>query len=126
MIRRPPRSTRTDTLFPYTTLFRSVSRRPHRGIHECRSGWKPRTELFTLEISNKLEHIMPIIIAILIAFLGFGGVGGCMAIYPKYNVYPSRMSGQAQIAAAEGNRQLAVRADRKSVVWGKSMARRLI
>src|SRR3546814_17541759 len=26
MITRPPRSTRTDTLFPYTTLFRSVSR----------------------------------------------------------------------------------------------------
>src|SRR3546814_4322784 len=24
MLRRPPRSTRTDTLFPYTTLFRSV------------------------------------------------------------------------------------------------------
>src|SRR3546814_2926535 len=29
MIRRPPRSTRTDTLFPYTTLFRS-RRHPHR------------------------------------------------------------------------------------------------
>src|SRR3546814_19500745 len=29
MIRRPPRSTRTDTLFPYTTLFRS---RPLRGL----------------------------------------------------------------------------------------------
>src|SRR3546814_7295450 len=28
MIRRPPRSTRTDTLFPYTTLFRSVGQRP--------------------------------------------------------------------------------------------------
>src|SRR3546814_8350548 len=27
MIRRPPRSTRTDTLFPYTTLFRSSRRR---------------------------------------------------------------------------------------------------
>src|SRR3546814_10607598 len=27
MIRRPPRSTRTDTLFPYTTLFRSSGRR---------------------------------------------------------------------------------------------------
>src|SRR3546814_15883181 len=26
MIRRPPRSTRTDTLFPYTTLFRSLKR----------------------------------------------------------------------------------------------------
>src|SRR3546814_13411816 len=28
MIRRPPRSTRTDTLFPYTTLFRSGRPRP--------------------------------------------------------------------------------------------------
>src|SRR3546814_7490087 len=31
MIRRPPRSTRTDTLFPYTTLFRSVRRLPGGG-----------------------------------------------------------------------------------------------
>src|SRR3546814_4030236 len=30
MIRRPPRSTRTDTLFPYTTLFRSRQRREIR------------------------------------------------------------------------------------------------
>src|SRR3546814_16592690 len=28
MIRRPPRSTRTDTLFPYTTLFRSPDSKP--------------------------------------------------------------------------------------------------
>src|SRR3546814_16037859 len=28
MIRRPPRSTRTDTLFPYTTLFRSLDKLP--------------------------------------------------------------------------------------------------
>src|SRR3546814_12152603 len=28
MIRRPPRSTRTDTLFPYTTLFRSLDPKP--------------------------------------------------------------------------------------------------
>src|SRR3546814_17417976 len=34
MIRRPPRSTRTDTLFPYTTLFRSA----HEGTDEERSG----------------------------------------------------------------------------------------
>src|SRR3546814_17898933 len=32
MIRRPPRSTRTDTLFPYTTLFRSAAPRPHRDV----------------------------------------------------------------------------------------------
>src|SRR3546814_1487856 len=30
MIRRPPRSTRTDTLFPYTTLFRSLEPSPRR------------------------------------------------------------------------------------------------
>src|SRR3546814_19668355 len=31
MIRRPPRSTRTDTLFPYTTLFRSGRKVPSEG-----------------------------------------------------------------------------------------------
>src|SRR3546814_9016937 len=43
MIRRPPRSTRTDTLFPYTTLFRSLRRgdgRPSEGLlrHATLSG----------------------------------------------------------------------------------------
>src|SRR3546814_5774135 len=33
MIRRPPRSTRTDTLFPYTTLFRSVPGRTTGTLH---------------------------------------------------------------------------------------------
>src|SRR3546814_3162863 len=33
MIRRPPRSTRTDTLFPYTTLFRSQWRDEHPVLH---------------------------------------------------------------------------------------------
>src|SRR3546814_9551144 len=32
MIRRPPRSTRTDTLFPYTTLFRSAYSWAKRGV----------------------------------------------------------------------------------------------
>src|SRR3546814_9939114 len=32
MIRRPPRSTRTDTLFPYTTLFRSSEIKPLRWV----------------------------------------------------------------------------------------------
>src|SRR3546814_3167416 len=35
MIRRPPRSTRTDTLFPYTTLFRSRRKR-HEEVHSAR------------------------------------------------------------------------------------------
>src|SRR3546814_20157259 len=32
MIRRPPRSTRTDTLFPYTTLFRSLFGSPNNTV----------------------------------------------------------------------------------------------
>src|SRR3546814_4743276 len=46
MIRRPPRSTRTDTLFPYTTLFRSVPKTPKEArppvmlgtTSDCRTG----------------------------------------------------------------------------------------
>src|SRR3546814_19959120 len=58
MIRRPPRSTRTDTLFPYTTLFRSRPVRDSRHsvgkihlmlvIHwrsRCRAGPQPQTRL---------------------------------------------------------------------------------
>src|SRR3546814_15006698 len=36
MIRRPPRSTRTDTLFPYTTLFRSRPGEPGLFLHRQR------------------------------------------------------------------------------------------
>src|SRR3546814_6653552 len=42
MIRRPPRSTRTDTLFPYTTLFRS--RQPQEG-----DGLTHRREFFPMK-----------------------------------------------------------------------------
>src|SRR3546814_5155427 len=35
MRRRPPRSTRTDTLFPYTTLFRSYPERTGLDPHPC-------------------------------------------------------------------------------------------
>src|SRR3546814_10772509 len=40
MRRRPPRSTRTDTLFPYTTLFRACARPP--GRHRAAEGLDPR------------------------------------------------------------------------------------
>src|SRR3546814_16912163 len=38
MIRRPPRSTRTDTLFPYTTLFRSADAKIGAGRRDQRLG----------------------------------------------------------------------------------------
>src|SRR3546814_7906890 len=49
MIRRPPRSTRTDTLFPYTTLFRSQHQ---EGAERCRAGREGRSD------SEALAEIM--------------------------------------------------------------------
>src|SRR3546814_14764690 len=64
MIRRPPRSTRTDTLFPYTTLFRSVrypllSPLPHRGkpggfLANDLGVLLPRFDLMRLSIRRRL------------------------------------------------------------------------
>src|SRR3546814_3728986 len=65
MIRRPPRSTRTYTLFPYTTLFRSVRRvrdggelaREHRRGGEDaarRQGPGPRLERFRAEVARQV------------------------------------------------------------------------
>src|SRR3546814_10463979 len=47
MLRRPPRSTRTDTLFPYTTLFRApppaglAAEHPELPVTAMRAGWRP-------------------------------------------------------------------------------------
>src|SRR3546814_5245243 len=80
MIRRPPRSTRTDTLFPYTTLFRSReiprprqdaadagagrhSRSPRRGGHRCRAGME-RQLLRSEEHTSELQSLMRISYAV--------------------------------------------------------------
>src|SRR3546814_11247798 len=48
MIRRPPRSTRTDTLFPYTTLFRSAS------LHDQETIMKLRTMIWAILTTTTL------------------------------------------------------------------------
>src|SRR3546814_9726559 len=75
MIRRPPRSTRTDTLFPYTTLFRSldVGHRRQRvvghldqfggiarqfrrlGHHQCHGSRCSRSEEHTSELQSLMR-----------------------------------------------------------------------
>src|SRR6056297_3901971 len=54
MIRRPPRSTRTDTLFPYTTLFRSATAQHGRADHRDRPGpgRRGRSEEHTSELQS--------------------------------------------------------------------------
>src|SRR3546814_3116446 len=93
MIRRPPRSTRTDTLFPYTTLFRSRSRvgevvseavmgedrrarlRDQRSLGEARHAWWPafyvpqfwrhcRFERRSEEHTSELQSLMRISYAV--------------------------------------------------------------
>src|SRR3546814_11612143 len=56
MIRRPPRSTRTDTLFPYTTLFRSVvgGSDPNRQFEFRTTGNGPGANLKGVEFSLQL------------------------------------------------------------------------
>src|SRR3546814_2417276 len=55
MIRRPPRSTRTDTLFPYTTLFRSLA--PARGAErEAPAAPAPRLRLADQRADRSEEH----------------------------------------------------------------------
>src|SRR3546814_14239989 len=46
MIQRPPRSTRTDTLFPYTTLFRSMLKNGRGSIINTSSGAALRGDLY--------------------------------------------------------------------------------
>src|SRR3546814_7923814 len=90
MIRRPPRSTRTDTLFPYTTLFRScfyqgsiLGEKCFRnfdgkggGIHTMRWGLEQSRNLMTVHIA--MEAGMPKVIETFDR-LGIG----------KYDSYPS-------------------------------------
>src|SRR5216117_4425519 len=53
MIRRPPRSTQGRTLFPYTTLFRSLRvQRPWRRAPPRRSRRDPRSEEHTSELQS--------------------------------------------------------------------------
>src|SRR3546814_20210996 len=61
MIRRPPRSTRTDTLFPYTPLFRSTRRY---------SAWPPGKPPSMWEYPNRPDGDWPITLAAIPA-LGF-------------------------------------------------------
>src|SRR3546814_5356027 len=71
MVRRPPRSTRTDTLFPYTTLFRSrdgkLRKIRARSVVMASGGWVNRTIVGDLPNSHRQAyrafHYGPVMIA---------------------------------------------------------------
>src|SRR3546814_1657519 len=87
MIRRPPRSTRTDTLFPYTTLFRSIHTRNRlltsSGEVRCRGRMATRDKAGTTigvagrseEHTSELQSLMRISYAV-------------FCLKKKKNIYP--------------------------------------
>src|SRR3546814_3397684 len=73
MVRRPLRSTRTDTLFPYTTLFRSL--RPGQRHRHPRIGQRRRQALAELgDVPGAVDVEAEITLAELVTNVGNGGV----------------------------------------------------
>src|SRR3546814_15826338 len=58
MRRRPPRSTRTDTLFPYTTLFRSSRSAPSPGRWAPAPAWRSRLHQHTVRRRPRDAHLV--------------------------------------------------------------------
>src|SRR3546814_1029672 len=78
MLRRPPRSTRTDTLFPYTTLFRSIEARAQVGLHAAHE--VPRIGAQVLQFSAILgredeAEVVPVVGAAFLERIEVGGIG---------------------------------------------------
>src|SRR3546814_12366739 len=76
MLRRPPRSTRTDTLFPYTTLFRSTSTSARRlrstRVAPPRPPQPPEPRVYDQVAQNKRRSIFLIAgFVLLVVAVGF-------------------------------------------------------
>src|SRR3546814_12656379 len=73
MIRRPPRSTRTDTLFPDTTLFRSAVKRQQATLAERHAGIKKAAKARALHGARRPAYLLS-------GLLECGVCGGVYAI----------------------------------------------
>src|SRR3546814_4476230 len=76
MIRRPPRSTRTDTLFPYTTLFRSPMMECKKALTEADGDPVKAEELLRVKLGSKASKAASRVTAEgVVATYVAGGVG---------------------------------------------------
>src|SRR3546814_10722439 len=82
MIRRPPRSTRTDTLFPYTTLFRSHRKRVRffSTVELVNALEQEKAKGKTGQIANRLVH-SDLVILDELGYLPFSASGGALLFH---------------------------------------------
>src|SRR3546814_1122474 len=88
MIRRPPRSTRTDTPFPYTPLFRSQNRRPREGGGRCKACTRP---IAAPPLRGGDAHFLDAALGVRAVDLAAGFVAGLAAVF----AVPSSLSSRA-------------------------------
>src|SRR3546814_10263846 len=95
MIRRPPRSTRTDTLFPYTTLFRSELEQHGTGraelVHQPQAAQRigpgeDRPQLRELALSRSEEHTSELQSLMRISYAVF-----CLKKKKQYHKQPAQI-----------------------------------
>src|SRR3546814_12239644 len=106
MIRRPPRSTRTDTLFPYTTLFRS----PNGDTVDRNARFFQDRELRCFGSAGNAparEYIKQARLALL-GFSGaktspIGNCGGKRELWPSFSDHARFLLGFIRVSAAEGD-----------------------
>src|SRR3546814_15075541 len=88
MIRRPPRSTRTDTLFPYTTLFRSLTLTlfPKIGHHLCLHVRRKDQIKRSIDISHRFHRAGHELVVMKIGVVTFGDRA---ILYHLYDAVPN-------------------------------------
>src|SRR3546814_13187847 len=111
MIRRPPRSTRTDTLCPYTTLFRSAFRQVavtelqhlvDARINRMLLGQYITQQRNRLDLATQPVHI--------------GDAHGGQALLARCRTWPCERGNHAKYGGGRIGREAVVALDRKSVV----------
>src|SRR3546814_13016874 len=114
MIRRPPRSTRTDTRFPYTTLFRSA---------EARVCFRSDGRMTTFGVTG-FDHIVLCVRDVAATRDFYERVLG-MAVREERPGKYSLQFGEGKISLQNAASSPAIARDRKSVVKGKSVSVRV-
>src|SRR3546814_13123810 len=126
MIRRPPRSTRTDTLFPYTTLFRSAVTQSARKLSADLAS--DRTALMLTANAFATSGADPAMCARLSVFLAVSDRSRFAPAAQSLRKSPSHVSRAiSRLVARLGARrfQHTTRIDRKRVVLGEGVSVRV-